>query len=571
MNEFVYYYGMTVVRIVMVAASFGAGFLIGWLLSPNSAGFRKVATYVIAAVLVLAAIFMNNIIGWNAALLLAIIAFGVGLAFWLGGVTANAFKMPDTFGSSRWATKVDLKESDLYGTDGIRIGKAMNEDGELDWVSYKSDRHLLTVAPTRSGKGTTQIITNLLTYEGSMLVIDPKGENAMITAKRRMEMGQEVYVVNPWGIVDIEGVEQATFNPMDWLDLRDIDMSENTMIMADALVMGNNHSDSFWDEESKALLQGLIAYVAYSPDEDGNRHLGRVRELLNENADDLTKLFKKMENSSFPIVKSTGARSGQKEAKLLANVLASTQAHTHFLDSKRLRDNMMTSSFKFEDLKTKPMTIYLVLPADRMNTFGRWLRLLVQQALTVNARNIEEKPEKPVLFVLDEFAALGRLNMVEQAYGLMAGFGMQLWGIVQDLSQLERIYGEGWQSFIANAGMINYFGSSDQKTAQYFSSMCGEKTVWSLSSAISHTFGTNSGPNGGTSSNSTSYSDTQSTAQRKLAYPDELMRLKGNEQIAFIENMYPLRADKVRWHDDPELKPLGVDLQAEPVLAQAAE
>ena len=318
------------------------------------------------------------------------------------------------------------------------------------WLSYKSDRHLLTVAPTRSGKGTTQIITNLLTYEGSMLVIDPKGENAMITAKRRMEMGQEVYVVNPWGIVDIEGVEQATFNPMDWLDLRDIDMSENTMIMADALVMGNNHSDSFWDEESKALLQGLIAYVAYSPDEDGNRHLGRVRELLNENADDLTKLFKKMEESSFPIVKSTGARSGQKEAKLLANVLASAQAHTHFLDSKRLRDNMMTSSFKFEDLKTKPMTIYLVLPADRMNTFGRWLRLLVQQALTVNARNIEEKPEKPVLFVLDEFAALGRLNMVEQAYGLMAGFGMQLWGIVQDLSQLERIYGEGWQSFIAN-------------------------------------------------------------------------------------------------------------------------
>ena len=232
---------------------------------------------------------------------------------------------------------------------------------------------------------------------------------------------------------------------------------------------------------------------------------------------------------------------------------------------------MMTSSFKFEDLKTKPMTIYLVLPADRMNTFGRWLRLLVQQALTVNARNIEEKPEKPVLFVLDEFAALGRLNMVEQAYGLMAGFGMQLWGIVQDLSQLERIYGEGWQSFIANAGMINYFGSSDQKTAQYFSSMCGEKTVWSLSSAISHTFGTNTGPNGGTSSNSTSYSDTQSTAQRKLAYPDELMRLKGNEQIAFIENMYPLRADKVRWHDDPELKALGVDLQAEPVQAQAAE
>ena len=113
----------------------------------------------------------------------------------------------------------------------------------------------------------------------------------------------------------------------------------------------------------------------------------------------------------------------------------------------------------------------------------------------------------------------------------------QDWGIVQDLSQLERIYGEGWQSFIANAGMINYFGSSDQKTAQYFSSMCGEKTVWSLSSAISHTIGTSSGSGSGTSSNSSGQSNTRSAAQRKLAYPDELMRLKANEQIAFIENM----------------------------------
>ena len=199
-----------------------------------------------------------------------------------------------------------------------------------------------------------------------------------------------------------------------------------------------------------------------------------------------------------PIVKSTGARSLQKEEKLKASVIATAQSHTHFLDSDRIARNMKTSSFKFEDLKTKPMTIYLVLPSDRLDTFGRWLRLLVQQAITVNARNIETKPEKSVLFLLDEFAALGRLTMVEQAYGLMAGYSMQLWGIVQDFNQLDRIYDKGWQSFVSNSGMINYFGSSDKMTAEYFSSLCGETTVWSLTDAISRTVSGN-----GSSSSST--------------------------------------------------------------------
>ena len=224
---------------------------------------------------------------------------------------------------------------------------------------------------------------------------------------------------------------------------------------------------------------------------------------------------------------------------LLANVFASAQAHTHFLDSERLRSSLISSSFKFEDLKTKPITIYLVLPADRLNTFSRWLRLLIQQAITVNARNIQIKPKKPVLFVLDEFAALGRLTMVEQAYGLMAGFGMQLWAIVQDLSQLERVYEKGWQSFIANAGMVNYFGSSDQKTAEYFSALCGEQTVWNFGSSVAEAFAMATDANGKRSrTETTTFTSNTSATQRKLAFPDELMRLHPDSQLVFVENIH---------------------------------
>src|SRR5690606_14355419 len=152
-----------------------------------------------------------------------------------------------------------------------------------------------------------------------------------------------------------------------------------------------------------------------------------------------------------PVVNAAGSRGMQKDEKLLSNVLSTAQSHTNMLESPRIRDSLSESNLRLEDLKTNKVTVYLILPADRLDTYGRWLRLLVQQALVVNARNVDVRPERPILFLLDEMAALGRLAMVEQAYGLMAGFGMQLWGIVQDLSQLKRIYGDGWETFIGNS------------------------------------------------------------------------------------------------------------------------
>ncbi|WP_052245220.1 type IV secretory system conjugative DNA transfer family protein [Halocynthiibacter namhaensis] len=567
-------------RILNVLIFAGLGFGLGWLFSPSSKSFRHIMVWAVVGIIVLMAIMKHGALGWGATNIIAIASFFFAAIFWLG--TGNRFwnDPPDTFGSSRWASMKDVEDQKLLNEDGIRFGKVIGKD-DFEWVSYNGDRHLLTVAPTRSGKGTTQIIPNLLTYEGSMLVIDPKGENAMITAKQRMKMGHEVHIVDPWGIVDLDLVKEDTetddvfvvsshgdvrssddasaFNPLDWLQDGDPDITENAMILADALILPSTSSDAFWDEEAKALLQGIILYVATDPTEDGHRHLGRVRELLLMDGKTLTKFFEHMLTSKHHIVQSTGARCLQKEEKLLANVFATAQAHTHFLDSERLQSSLISSSFRFEDLKTKPITIYLVLPADRLNTFSRWLRLLIQQAITVNARNIQTKPKKPVLFVLDEFAALGRLTMVEQAYGLMAGFGMQIWAIVQDLSQLERIYESGWQSFIANAGMVTYFGSSDQKTAEYFSALCGEKTVLNFGSSVAEAVAKTTGINGN-STETTTFTSNTSAVQRKLAFPDELMRLHPESQLAFVENMHPMKAYKENWFDDDVLKHLGVNL-----------
>jgi type IV secretion system protein VirD4 len=468
-----------------------------------------------------------------------------------------------TFGSARWATTDMLRRHDLVGEQGLALGYFPGGETPTP-LHYTGNRHLLTVAPTRAGKGVSAIIPNLLAYRGSALVIDPKGENAMVTALRRGQgdparsiegMGQKVHVVDPWGLATaVTGMRAACFNPLDWLDPDSQDIGENAMMLADSLVVSppGGSRDPFWDEEAKAMLMGFILHVATSPKEAATRHLGRVRDMLTLSVPAFEAVLDDMLHSSNSIVASSAARTLSKDQKLLASVISSAQAHTHFLDSPSLRASLSRSDFRFEDLKREPMTVYLVLPADRLNTFGRWLRLLIQQAITVTARNIADKPPLPILFLLDEMAALGRLSMVEQAYGLMAGFGMQLWGIVQDLSQLHRIYGDGWQTFIGNSGVLQYFGSRDKMTAEYFSDLCGVATVPTLTSSITQAFS----KGGGSSSTSHNHGETQ----RKLIMPDELMRVPSGVQLALVENLDPIAGRKIEWFTDERFRRFGVNL-----------
>ena len=556
-----YYLELTMLRITTMAGSAALGFAIGWFLSPEARKLRKAVVLAVGITAIAIAVFNNGALGWSLTSIVSVIVFCVGLGYWARGAVAALAEVPTTYGSAKWADAVEVEKRGFFQKGGLRLGTFFNGVEEAP-IAYNGDRHLVTVAPSRSGKGTTQIITNLLAYLGSILVIDIKGENAMITARARRDMGQQVYVVDPWHIVADPEFPSARFNPLDFLQLGDVDITENAMLAADALVMQGNHGDRFWTEEAKGLFQGVMMYVATDEREAGQRHLGRVRDLLLLDGDNLKALFERMLESPHHVVASTGARFLQKEEKLLANVMASAQAETHFLDSARLRENLSVSDFRFEDLKTGKVTIYLCLPADRVHTFGRWLRLLVQQAITVNARNIEVQPEKPILFLLDEMAALGRLTMVEQAYGLMAGFGMQLSGIVQDVGQLKKLYGEGWETFIGNSGVVQYFGSTDRTTAEYFSALCGVTTVWNISTAISRAVGTSSGGGGMSSSDSTTTSDTRAASQRKLAYPDELMRMHKEKQLLIIENANPIAARRIPWFLDEELKAKGVDLRA---------
>jgi len=500
----------------------------------------------------------GNAVGWSATGVISVIAFFAAFGYWVGRGVQALFETPTTFGSSRWATQGDMEDAGLFGDDGIIIGEAV-KDAVKQVFCYRGDRHLLTVAPTRAWKGVSHIIPNLLRYDGSVLVIDVKAENCKVTGDARREMGQRVIAIDPMGI---SGETPARINPMDLIKLTDPEAPEQAMSLAESLVIQSGKaSDPFWPSESKAILQGLILHVAFDEKYEGQRNLGTARDLLLLPDNQMTALFEEMAASPHHVVASCGARQLQKDPKLVSNVLASAQAETHMLDSMSLRECMSVSDFDFEELKTDKVSIFIVIPPDKLETFGRFLRLIVQQAIMVNARNLDIKPEKPVLFILDEMPALGRLTMVEQAFGLMAGYGIQLWGICQDLSQLRKVYGQDYETFIGNSGVVSYFGSPDKTSAEYFSAMCGVTTVWNLSSAVATALSSSSGGSGGgSSSQSTTTTDNRAATQRKLAYPDELMRLPKNQQLVLIEGTMPIMAQKIRWFDHPMFKDRGVNL-----------
>jgi len=366
------------------------------------------------------------------------------------------------------------------------LGGSMYSPG---WkVGRSDDRHFITIATSRSGKGRSGIIPNLLTWPGSALVIDPKGQNAAVTAVARGSgggrvkkgMGQTVRIVDPFGELKAQGVALPVhrFNPLAEIDPAALDAVEQIRRVTDALVMPDpTGAKDFWDRSASNVISGVIAHVLTgeggSPEK---RTLYGVRDLL-----------KNIGNESLrESMAGNGAVGGLAQAAVATlenagenaegDIIATALSHTDWLDSLAMADALATSEFSLSELKATTATVYLVLPPQYLDVHGRFLRLFVNLALQEVGRG--RKPRYPVLMVLDEFYALGRMQFVAKAAGLMAGFGVKLWPIVQNLSQLAELYPDNWETFLGNAGMWQVFAVNDQTTARYMSERLGEHIVW---------------------------------------------------------------------------------------------
>ena len=417
-------------------------------------------------------------------------------------------------------------------SNGLLIGK--DQKGK-QLLYYDGPGHLLTIAASRSGKGVGSIIPNLLKANRSILCVDPKGENAKITSRTRANFGK-VFTLDPFGVL---GADTASFNPLDAIDLSSDDYVEDMQSLAEALVFDSSpyaESDSHWNDEAKALLSGVLLHIL-DVEPPYRKNLLTLRELITLPCDQFSELLLVMQSSEScnGLIARCANRFLSKNDKESSAVLSTLQRHTHFLDSPRMAKVLETSDFSFSDLKRQTQTIFLVIPPERISAFNRWLRLLITQSLTEMARE-RSKPNQPVLYLLDEFAALGRLEPVETAMGIMAGYDVQLWPILQDIHQLKAHYGQMAGTFFSNAAVLQVFGINDVDTAKLVSDLSGQET---------RSFSTR---NHAVGSGHDSYSE-QLTG-RPLLTLDEVRNLPQDEQLVFMTGLNPIKSKKIRYFSD---------------------
>lgn len=405
----------------------------------------------------------------------------------------------------RWARASDIPDKYSYRDGMIFLGRAA--DGRM--IGIDDNRHHAVIAGSRAGKNLTVIWPNLCLYPGSCICLDPKGENAALTAARRgggsaycEGMGQRVYILDPFGTVPNH--VSASFNPLDIIDTetpagRRLAM-DNAALLADAIVMPGSEKDPHWDESARQLLSALILHVA-TTEGPARRNLVRVYELLTQGdpesaealqsedealSDPLLALLARMEdNEAFGgAIAGMAVRLASMGNNERGSVLSTASRNTRFLASPPMQDVLKSTSegLSLEALKSAPegMTIYLCLPASRMSTHQRWLRIMIALSLAAMERE-RTRPRHPVLFLLDEMPTLGAMDAISTAAGLMAGYGVKLLFVMQDLSQLQRLYEKSWETFLGNAGCLQFFGNTDVTTLSHIGQRLGQTKIIEVS------------------------------------------------------------------------------------------
>lgn len=463
-----------------------------------------------------------------------------------------------------WMRPEAIESSDALRHDPrkILLGKV-----NRTLIGLADDRHIVTVAGSRAGKGVSAIVPNLILYQGSVLAIDPKAELASITARRRAKgLGQKVFVLDPFDRAAAWVAPfKASYNPLSILSKDSPTIVEDAGLIADALVIPSG-GEAHWDDSARTLIEGVILHVATYPDHEGQRNLVTVRNLLlngttvehgGREAKGLEGLHVAMFHNAELLGNDVGAAVEgaatdffEKPDNERGSVLSTARRHTKFLDFPALRRVLSDHSFDLTELKTAPqgMTVYLCLPASRLGTCSRWFRLFVNLALEAMERE-PRKPAAPVLLCLDEFAVLGHMRQIEEAAGQIAGFGVKLWPILQDLTQLQTLYRDRWQTFMGNAGVLQFFGNNDVETLEYIQRRLGKTSmVVTKGSQTTHDQRTK-GASGESWGMEVHDLITAEEASRYFSRDDRHRR-----QLIVWAGRDPMVLERVIYHEDPAFK-----------------
>ncbi len=464
------------------------------------------------------------------------IPVAIGMSVW----RAREAKNVETYGSARWADGKEVKAAGLLGPDGVVLGKL-----DHAYLRHDGPEHVLCFAPTRSGKGVGLVVPSLLTWPGSAIVHDIKGENWQLTAGFRAKHGRVL-------LFDPTNARSAAYNPLlevrrgQW-EVRDVQNVAEVLVDPEGSLDKRNH----WEKTSHSLLVGAILHVLYAEED---KTLAGVAAFLSDPRRPIETTLQAMmttrhlgEAGPHPVGASTARELLNKSDNERSGVLSTAISFLGLYRDPMVAEVTRRCDWRIADLiaDPKPATLYLVVPPSDISRTKPLIRLVLNQIGRRLTEDLHAKDRRHrVLMMLDEFPALGRLGFFESALAFMAGYGLKAFLIAQSLNQIEKAYGAN-NSILDNCHVRVSFATNDERTAKRVSDALGTATEMK---AMKNYAGHRLSPWLG------HLMVSRSETARPLLTPGEVMQLPPADEIVMVAGTPPIRAKKARYYEDARFK-----------------
>ncbi|MCI3132859.1 conjugal transfer protein TraG [Phenylobacterium aquaticum] len=462
----------------------------------------------------------------------------------LGSLTLSIWRAREshsvtTYGSARWARPKEIRAAGLLTGAGVMLGRSAG-----GYLRHDGPEHVLCFAPTRSGKGVGLVVPSLLTWPGSVIVHDIKGENWSLTSACRARVGRVL-------LFDPTNPQSCAYNPL--LEVRRGDREvRDVQNVADILVdpEGALERRSHWEKTSHSLLVGAILHVLYA---GADKTLAGVAEFLSDPKRPIETTLRAMLTTPHlgdrphPVVASAARELLNKSDNERSGVLSTAMSFLGLYRDPVVARVTRRCDWRIADLvdAARPASLYLVVPPSDISRTKPLVRLILNQVGRRLTEDLDARAKRHrVLLMLDEFPALGRLDFFESALAFMAGYGLKAVLIAQSLNQIEKAYGPN-NAILDNCHVRVCFATNDERTAKRVSDALGTATeLRAMKNYAGHRLSPWLGH---------LMVSRQETA-RPLLTPGEVMQLPPNDELILVAGSPPIRAQKVRYFEDPQLQ-----------------
>ena len=482
----------------------------------------------------------------------ALLGMGAGALIGAVGLAALGHRPQLTsHGAARWATADELKRRGLAvplrKLSGPVFAKLGSPRSNAPFVTSADIPHAFVAAPTGSGKGVGVVIPTLLTYGGSVICLDVKGENFTATSRVRAAMGDAVFKFAPY---DDDG-RTHRFNPLvEVASLQSERRYTEAQRIAESLIaMSGDNVQGFLVSAKQIFAAGILVAV-----ERGTPTIGAVHDLLSGEGEFADMFGALVDGTNVAEAKSIFRRmAGTADRTLSAYMSVLFDGGLGAWRDAYVRSATDASDFDLGSFRRRPTTLYIVVGPNDLKVLAPVVRLLFQQTVATLQR-AEPGPHEPypVLLLLDEFPSLGRMQTLSDAITTVRSYGGRMLIIVQSLANLKLAYGaDGAQNFLANCRLQLFMAPADADTPEYVSRSIGEFTRKTRSK--SWTMGQIGGSN------------VQEREEGARLLRPEAMRALGDEGcVLLVQDSPPVRARKVFYYRDRTLQKM-VEAQVGPL------